>query len=380
MMKKAVVAGHICLDVIPAVDHHFDLIPGRLYEVGSPTLATGGAVSNTGLSMHILGTPVTLMGKIGDDSFGNSVKDIIRRRADGMDKGMTVVPGEVTSYTMVINIPGIDRIFLHCPGANASYVASDINWDLVKEADLFHFGYPAFMAGTYANEGRELISMYRHAKELGLTTSMDPGMPDVKGPAGKVNWKKLLSEVLPFVDVFMPSSDELLYMLCPERFGEGDNLSVQDLEKLGAELIDMGAAVAAIKLGKRGMYIRSAADNRISQMGHARPADITAWANREMLFPIFKERVFKGATGAGDASIGGFLCALLRGLSMEEAGLFAGAVGACNVEAPDSLSGVQSWDATQARIAAGWEKIHLDIAADGWTLDSQSVWVGPCRH
>ena len=46
MEKRAVVAGHICLDIIPQVDHHFDLDPGRLYEVGAPTIATGGAVIN----------------------------------------------------------------------------------------------------------------------------------------------------------------------------------------------------------------------------------------------------------------------------------------------------------------------------------------------
>ncbi|MBQ9447317.1 MAG: hypothetical protein IJU61_12010, partial [Victivallales bacterium] len=63
-MKKAVVAGHICLDVIPAFENHVDLTPGRLYEVGAPTFATGGAVSNTGMSMHILGTPGLLMGQV----------------------------------------------------------------------------------------------------------------------------------------------------------------------------------------------------------------------------------------------------------------------------------------------------------------------------
>ena len=115
MEKRAVVAGHICLDIIPHVDHHFDLEPGRLYEVGAPTIATGGAVSNTGMTMHILGVPVTLMGKIGNDSFGQSVLDVIRRRAPGLETGMTISPEADTSYSIVINIPGIDRIFLHCP-------------------------------------------------------------------------------------------------------------------------------------------------------------------------------------------------------------------------------------------------------------------------
>ena len=124
----------------------------------------------------------------------------------------------------------------------------------LKDVQLFHFGYPCFMAKTYENEGAELIRMYKTVHDMGITTSMDPGMPDPNGPAGKVDWKKLLSKVLPYTDVFMPSADELLYMMMPERFGDGDNIGVQELEKLGDELIGFGAAVVAIKLGQRGMY------------------------------------------------------------------------------------------------------------------------------
>ena len=238
MEKRAVVAGHICLDIIPHVDHHFDLEPGRLYEVGAPTMATGGAVSNTGMTMHILGVPVTLMGKIGNDSFGQSVLDVIRRRAPGLEAGMTISPEADTSYSIVINIPGTDRIFLHCPGANATYAASDVNWKAVAKAHLFHFGYPSFMAAMYQDNGRELRTMYRQAKASGLTTSMDPGMPDPAGPAGKVDWKGVLAALLPDVDVFMPSADELLYMLTPDRFGQGDNLPPEELHRLMAFLCD----------------------------------------------------------------------------------------------------------------------------------------------
>ena len=170
--------------------------------------------------------------------------------------------------------------------------------------------------------------MYRQAKASGLTTSMDPGMPDPAGPAGKVDWKGVLAALLPDVDVFMPSADELLYMLNPDRFGQGDNLPPEELHRLGDTLIGMGAAVSAIKLGKRGMYIRTASQKRLATMGASKPADLQAWADREMWFPIYKEDKFMGATGAGDASIAAFLTALMRGQSLREAGFFAAAVGA----------------------------------------------------
>ena len=374
MSKRAVVAGHICLDIIPGVDHHFDLLPGRLYEVGAPTMATGGAVSNTGLTMQILGVPVTLMGKIGADNFGRLISNILSQRAPGSEKGMTVDPGSISSYTVVINIPGTDRMFLHCQGANATYGADDINYDAVAEADLFHFGYPCFMTRIFSDGAAELKKMYRRVKELGVTTSMDPGMPDPSGPAGKVNWRQVLAEVLPDVDVFMPSADELLYMLHPEKFGEGDNISASMLSSIGDELIGMGAAVAAVKLGKRGMYLRSAGAERLKAMGKAAPADIDAWAGKEMIFPTFTPDKFMGATGAGDSSIGAFLTGLLRGLTFREAGFFAAAVGACNVEAPDSLSGIRTWEATNQRIASGWKTNATEVSEPGWTLAADNVW------
>lgn len=377
MGKKAVIAGHICLDVIPQVDHHFDLIPGRLYEVGAPLMATGGAVSNTGIAMHILGIPVTLMGKIGDDSFGQTILQLVRDRARGLEKGFVIDRQASTSYTVVINIPCIDRIFLHSPGANAVYAADDVNYESVKTAALFHFGYPSFMASTYANGARELVDMYRRAKACGATTSLDPGMPDANGPAGQVDWPLVLRELLPSVDIFMPSADELLFLLEPVNFGKGDDLNPEDLSRLGAKMLDRGVGIAAIKLGKRGLYLRTGSIARLQKLGGACPDNLESWANRELWFPIFKEDVFKGATGAGDTTIAGFLASLLRSLSPEEAGTFACAVGACNVEAPDALGGIRTWQETQARIQQGWAKIPFRVNGKGWRQNQSLFWHGP---
>ena len=64
-----------------------------------------------------------------------------------------------------------------------------------------------------------------------------------------------------------------------------------------------------------------------------------------------------GTTGAGDATIAGFLTALLRDVPPERALAIAAAVGACNVEAADAVSGVRSWEETLARIDAGWPTV-----------------------
>ena len=75
---QIVVAGHICVDIIPAwsqTDASFASIfqPGSLNQVGPALISTGGAVSNTGIALHRLGVPVRMMGKVGPDLFGLSL-------------------------------------------------------------------------------------------------------------------------------------------------------------------------------------------------------------------------------------------------------------------------------------------------------------------
>jgi sugar/nucleoside kinase (ribokinase family) len=130
----AVVAGHVCLDITPrfhdagARDIAKLLAPGKLINVGNAALSTGGAVSNTGIGMARLGARVALMGKIGNDLFGSGIQAVFK--AMGADDALKVAVAEYTSYTVVIAPPGIDRIFLHHPGANDSFRADDVIFEL----------------------------------------------------------------------------------------------------------------------------------------------------------------------------------------------------------------------------------------------------------
>jgi len=78
---------------------------------------------------------------------------------------------------------------------------------------LFHFGYPPLMERMYANDGIELATIFQRVKALGLTTSLDLSMPDPSSAAGRANWHAILGATLPYVDVFLPSAEEILLML-----------------------------------------------------------------------------------------------------------------------------------------------------------------------
>ena len=390
---QAIVAGHLCLDVIPdlsatsAQQFQRSFAPGRLLEVGAAALSTGGAVSNVGLALHRLGIGTQLMGKIGRDLFGQAIAQVVASYDPHLTAGMIVDDAAVSSYTVVINPPGIDRIFLHCPGANDTFGADDVRYDLLAGARLFHFGYPPLMARMYQDNGRELVEIFRRAKASGVTTCLDMALPDPGSAAGRADWQAILRATLPYVDIFLPSIEETLYALRRPTYDRLHQAAADHnitplvtpelLSDVSGELLALGVKAAGLKLGDRGLYLRTAGEAAWKDMGRGQPADLAAWAGKELWAPCFQVEVV-GTTGSGDATIAGFLASLLRGLSAEQAVLMAVAVGACNIEAADALSGIRLWEETRARVAGGWSRHEMVIDTAGWQFSGQlGLWMGP---
>lgn len=368
MSKRVIAAGHICLDITPVfpAGKPYDsigqiLIPGKLITTGQADVHTGGSVANTGLALKFLGADVTLLGKIGNDAFGDMVRGTLEQH--GVD-GLIVDEESSTSYSVVLAVPGIDRIFLHNPGANDTFCAADIPGQTLEDAALFHFGYPPLMKKMYEQDGQELICLFRRLKEQGIATSLDLAAVDADSEAGKVNWQAVLAGVLPYTDFFVPSFEELCFMLERSRYDmlaqlAGDITAVLDMERdvkpLARKCLELGCKAVLIKCGTAGMYYCTANAETMAGAGHRLELDAEAWANREGIQPCFKAEQVLSGTGAGDTSIAAFLVAVLQGRSPSECAALAAAEGACAVTAYDALSGLKSISELERRIALGWE-------------------------
>jgi sugar/nucleoside kinase (ribokinase family) len=381
----AVVAGHLCLDMIPSFAGapparlEMTFAPGRLVQVGPVSFSTGGPVSNTGLALNKLGIRTRLIAKVGDDLFGHAIQQIVAACGADLSEGLVVDPATHTSYSLIISPPGVDRLILHHSGANDTFVADDVRYDLVAEARLFHFGYPPAMRSMFENQGAELVQVFRRAKALGVTTCLDMSLPDPSHSSGAADWRAILAQTLPHVDIFLPSIEELLFMLRRDAYERLWRTPAAPalLSELSAELLAMGAKIVGIKLGERGLYLRTGALTTLANLGRACPSHLAAWAQRELWSPCFRVDVV-GTLGSGDATIAGFLSGLLRDLPIETTLTAAVAVGACNVEAADALSGIRSWEETMQRIAGGWARHVLTLDVAGWHFDErQQLWVGP---
>ena len=375
--KRVMVACHVCLDISPVFSPNNReaglsdiLAPGKLINVGAAEIHTGGAVANTGLAMKILGADVCLAGKIGRDQFGNIIKSIFEKYDSA--GGLVETDNEDTSYTVVIAIPGIDRFFLHNPGANHSFGEADISGEMLEGISHFHLGYPPLMRTLYLDEGKELISLFKKVKKAGASTSLDMVAIDPESEAGQMNWKKILAAVMPYVDFFVPSIEELCYMLDPDLFARwqerarGKDITrilniEQDVRPLADSLLQMGAKMLLIKCGFPGLYFRTADSESMKGLCREQGLEESDWLGKEgFVESYYQPRVVSG-TGAGDTSIAAFLTAMLEGKSLIRSVQLSAAAGASCVAAMDALSGLCPLAELEARIEAGWEKEKIQI-------------------
>ncbi len=353
----AVVAGYLGVDIAPgfpsgrpAVPAAEFFRPGRLVETEGLSFSLGGVVANTGLAMKRFGQRVGLMGAVGCDALGDIV--VSRMEGHGVAEGIRRNPMAGTAYGIVIAPPGMDRIFFEDPGCNAVFCAKDIDYPTVAQSRLFHFGYPPLMKEMWAANGAELRELFERVRELGVATSLDMTLPDPTSPDGKADWRGILAATLPCVDIFVPSLEEILFMLEPERYacllaaaGGGDIVDMvpHDLfDRVADTILDLGVKVLMIKSGHRGAYFRT---GDVAALGATLDLPPGNWNHRKLWidpFPTEPARI-KNACGAGDCAVAGFLTALLNGAEIEKAAGYAMLAGRDNLYGIDAFSGLSDW-------------------------------------
>ena len=381
-IKKAIVAGSIGLDIIPVFSENAGetvnfMAQGKFTDMKGTRLYLGGCVGNTGLAMHKLGVPVKLISKVGNDLIGQTIRMILNK--ENADVELATVKDMASSSTVVISPPGADRVLLHSRGASQTFVADDFSADLLQNADHLHFAYPTAMRTLYINDGAEFTALVKRAKESGITVSVDTSQPDPNSEPGRVDWKGVLARSLPYIDVFLPSMEELLFMLHRDEYdrimkeccGKNpiDYMNFAMIPQLAEELLSMGAKIVVLKLGKKGLYLRTSSLEKVQSIGRATPENAEEWADRELLFAPYYTRSILSTTGAGDNAIAGFLAAFLRGDSPEHA-LAVGAMNALRcIESYETTDRTLPLEKVDALIAEGMRQEELEGMSGEWIPD-----------
>ena len=287
-----VVADHVCTPIshVPAA--------GELVMAESMLLTSGGCAANAAVDLAKMGVRAAVVGRAGDDSFGRIVADLLQ--GHGVDvSSLQFTPGLDTSQTMIVNVSGQDRRFIHTFGANAEFRAADIPLERLDRCRVLYLGGYLLMPQMVQEE---LAPVFARARAGGVKTVLDVAVP---GPA---DYLPRLEKLLPHVDVFLPNNHEA-ERICGEK---------EPLRQ--AEFFHrLGAATVVITLGGEGAVLVQ--DNLRLRAG---------------VYPID----YVDASGGGDAFDAGFIYGLLHGLDAADCLRVASALGASCVRAIGTTPGV----------------------------------------
>ncbi|MFM8289457.1 MAG: carbohydrate kinase family protein, partial [Planctomycetaceae bacterium] len=109
---------------------------GELVLTGGISWEIGGCAANVATGLARLGVPVGVVGRVGEDDAGRFVRS--RLDARGVRTELVLdTPDEQTSSTLVVNVTGEDRRFVHTFGANRRFDGSEVPADFAGARVLY---------------------------------------------------------------------------------------------------------------------------------------------------------------------------------------------------------------------------------------------------
>ena len=297
-MGKILVIGSLNIDMVMKVDH----MPtaGETILCDGMKLVAGGKGANQACAAGRLGTDVTMLGAIGNDSHGEMQRDSLQR--SGVDVSGLITKESVSTGTafITVNKEGNNSIVV-VQGANAQFTPEDIeaHRDLLEECEIVILQLEIPMD--------TVLYAVKLARTLGKTVILDPAPVPEHFP----------EELYQYVDIIKPNESELSRLT-----GIAD--AQNHLEEAVQIVKDHGVKNVLVTLGGDGVYLDTENEP---------PVHIPA-----------KKVEVVDTTAAGDSFTAALAAMLLEGKTLKEAAEFANQVSAIVVTregAQDSIPTLQ---------------------------------------
>jgi ribokinase len=266
---------------------------------GGYTISQGGKGANQAVAAVAAGLPVSMIGKVGSDAFGDGAIESLKEAGVNCDWVMRT-PDHSTGLATIFLDPNGNNSITVAPGANAQITTADIqaSSDIISAAKIV-----MLQLEIPLDTVREAAQL---ASKSGALVILDPApAPDTK------------LDFLDSVDYLTPNEVEA------ESMTGISTDSPTGPERIATELLEMGARNIALTLGDRGSYI----------------------ANKESGIQLAARKVSAvDTTGAGDAFNGYLATALAKGLGFVEAAKIASAAASLSVTQPGARANQPNWD------------------------------------
>ena len=309
-MKPILVVGETNVDVVL---QGAGVIPKPGTEVTADTcvltLGSASAICATGLAR--LGNKVIFVSRAGADLWGNYCLE--RLNSAGIDTSRVRRDPDLKTGVTVSLSSTSDRALVTYVGSIAAVTAADVPDALFESVQHLHVS--SYFLQARLREG--CVGLFEHAREHGVTTSLDPGFDPSQ------RWGRDVIDAAQAADVFLPNEVELMAMT---------GCSSPEAALLALE---NGRTRTVAKLGREGAMTRDAGTTVHVPAFSVRPID---------------------TTGAGDSFNAGFLHAYLRRLPVRDSLLYGNGCGALSTRALGGTSAQPALDELTAFIGAPRER------------------------
>ncbi|HBE77047.1 MAG TPA: ribokinase [Firmicutes bacterium] len=285
-MKKICVVGSINMDLVVTTDRFPQ--PGETLNGKEFHTYPGGKGANQAVAAGRLQADVRMVGKVGDDMYGQ--QSIANLRENGVKSDGVFVDSGVSTGIAVIEVDGMgENHIVIVPGANGRVDSQFIDGQLdsLLENDIFLFQLEIPLETVFY--------AMKKLKEHGKTIILDPA------PA-----RILPVEIFKYIDYITPNEMEMA-IVSGRKIG-----TLTDIKEAAALLQQKGVGTIIVKAGKDGAYIISDKD-----VIHCPGSTVKA----------------VDTTGAGDSFNAGLAVSLARENGLKESVRFANAVGALSTMA-----------------------------------------------
>ncbi len=319
--KGITIAGNILTDIVKNVDAYPKI--GMLSNILSSSMAVGGCVPNTGISLAKIdrNLPISAIGMVGDDEPGRFVLSRLGKyRIDCQQ--VTVSSSKPTSYSDVISLPTAERTFFHNRGANAEFSPEHIDLSQINST-ILHIGYILLLDSfdEFDEEYGTVMARFLHDAQLqGIKTSVDVVSDST------ADYKAKILPALKYCNYVILNELESCMLTGLEPYDADGKLNIENIRETMEFMASCGVSEKIIVHCKQAGFCYNVLTGEFTVVPSLK---------------IPSEEI-KGSVGAGDAFCAGSLYGIYNEFDDQRILEFASAAAACNLFSENSIDGMKS--------------------------------------